>query len=235
MAFQHGKSGAVLVGAYDLTAMFNSMDVSRVKQAVQTTSYGDSAHDFIEGLREGRAELSGLFDGDSNKSDDRLHAAFTASALTVVTLAPNDTTINNKAFILQAWDTDYRITSPVEGVIATAATLLADAGGVEAGRWHANLAQKNGATNYTSVDNSASSANGGVGTLHVTQFNGTDATIKVTHSVDNVVWADLITFTQVTGLTSEYKTVTGTVNRYTRIELTGTFTTITLAAAFARR
>lgn len=235
MATQHGKSGTVLVGAYNLSSMFNDMTIGRAKQAVQTTTYGDTSHDFIEGLREGRIELTGLFDGVADKADDRLHTAFVASTLTPVTVSPSDTTAGNKAFIAQVWNTDYNVTSPVEDVVATGATMLADDRGVEVGHWHANLAQQSGALEYSSIDNGASSANGGVGTLHVTQFNGVNATVKVRDSADNVTFADKLSFATVTGLTSEYKTVTGTINRYTRIELSGTFTTITLAGAFARR
>jgi hypothetical protein len=49
------------------------------------------------------------------------------------------------------------------------------------------------------------------------------------------VWADLITFASVTGVTSQRVVVTGTVDRYLRFAITAdVFTSMTCAAAFAR-
>jgi hypothetical protein len=61
--------------------------------------------------------------------------------------------------------------------------------------------------------------------------------VKIQHSTDNVTFADLITFTQATDVTSQRISVTGTVNRYTRETRTigGSSTpTFTYAVAFAR-
>lgn len=68
------------------------------------------------------------------------------------------------------------------------------------------------------VDNGASSADGATADLHVpalTLGGYTDVTIKVRDSTDDVTYADLITFTNVSAAgTAERKTVAGTVNRY---------------------
>lgn len=90
--------------------------------------------------------------------------------------------------------------------------------------------------NYASVDESAATADGGAGHLHVIAFTGTTATIKIQHSTDNTTWADLITFTAATGVTKQRVEVTGTVNRYVRaIVSAGTYTTLTFVVAFGRR
>ncbi len=93
--------------------------------------------------------------------------------------------------------------------------------------------------NLSSVDNSASSANGGAATLHIpaNTVNG-NTTIKVQHSANNSTWADLITFTNVAAstATSEIKAVSGTVNRYLRATAStaGSSGSITFMIAFAR-
>ena len=93
--------------------------------------------------------------------------------------------------------------------------------------------------NLSSVDNSASSANGGAGTLHVptNTVNG-NTTIKIQHSANNSTWADLISFTVVgaSTKTSELKAVSGTVNRYLRATAStaGSSGSITFMVAFAR-
>ena len=91
----------------------------------------------------------------------------------------------------------------------------------------------------SSVDNTASSANGGAGTLHVptNTVNG-NTTIKIQHSANDASWADLISFTAVgsSAKTSEIKAVTGTVNRYLRASAStaGSSGSITFMIAFAR-
>jgi hypothetical protein len=87
----------------------------------------------------------------------------------------------------------------------------------------------------TSVDNTASSAFGGAAHLHVTAFTGTSGVCKVQSSTNDTDWSDLITFTTVSGVTSERTSVTGTVPRYLRFAITtDSFTSMTVACAFAR-
>ncbi|MGH3848414.1 MAG: hypothetical protein ACRDRT_01700, partial [Pseudonocardiaceae bacterium] len=91
--------------------------------------------------------------------------------------------------------------------------------------------------NGTSIDNAAASTTGGVGHLHVSAATAGPHVIKVQHSVDNSVWADLITFASVTGATQERVAIAGTVNRYTRGNHTpgGGSPSVTFATVFARR
>ena len=111
--------------------------------------------------------------------------------------------------------------------------------GVDHGRVvHAHTAET-ATGNSTSVDNGASSTNGGVASLHVTAVTGTtpSLTVKVQHSSDNSTFVDLITFTAANAAGSQRRTVSGTVNRYVREThtLSGTSPNFTYAAAFARR
>ena len=71
-----------------------------------------------------------------------------------------------------------------------------------------------------SVNNGASTTNGGAALLHViaNTVDG-DTDIKVQHSADDSVWVDLVSFTAVgaSTITSELSAVTGTVNQYLRV------------------
>jgi hypothetical protein len=91
-------------------------------------------------------------------------------------------------------------------------------------------------TDSESVDNAALSSNGGSGYLQVTAYSGfTNVVVKIRHSDDDSTYADLLTFTTVTAIGAERKTVSGTVNRH--LLVTGTKTgsgSITLMAGFAR-
>lgn len=91
-------------------------------------------------------------------------------------------------------------------------------------------------TNGTGVDRGAalaSTAFGAVAYLHVFAFTGTNVTIKIQDSADNVTFADLTggTFTLVAGAGSE-RIATGltqTVRRYLRVVTSGTFSNVQFA------
>ena len=90
-------------------------------------------------------------------------------------------------------------------------------------------------TNGTSVDNGASSANGGHANLHATVSSGGTWAFKIQHSPDNAAWADLMTFTiNGSAIASEQKVVTGTIDRYTRFVATRTSGSVTPVCTFAR-
>ena len=92
-------------------------------------------------------------------------------------------------------------------------------------------------TTSTSVDNAASSANGGEGFMQCTAASGFTAFVgKIRHSADDSTYADLIAFTDnVTDPFAERKTVSGTVNRYLAFagDVTGSGS-ITVFAGFSR-
>ena len=74
--------------------------------------------------------------------------------------------------------------------------------------------------------------------MHVTIASGTTPTadFKVQDSADNISYSDLITFTQATGVTSERKTVSGTIEQYIKVTYTigGTAPNFTAVVGFAR-
>ena len=86
----------------------------------------------------------------------------------------------------------------------------------------------------SSLDNSASSANGGRANLHVLAVSGT-WTIKVQDSPDNSAWADLVTFSSLTATTASTSEITGTVDRYLRASFTEDVAgSVTFVLGFAR-
>ena len=88
----------------------------------------------------------------------------------------------------------------------------------------------------TSVDNGGSSADGGVGFLHVVAYSGfTDVVFKIRDSSDDSTYADLITFSTVTGIGAERATVAGTVDQYLAVswDVTGSGS-VTFMVGFKR-
>lgn len=241
MAFLHGKSTSVLHGAYDLSTYLNEASVSHDIEAAETTTFqsSGSAKTYVVGLRDASVSASGLFDGAANAVDQVLAASIGSDTLAPITIAPQGVTVGNGVVIALAKTTSYEVSSPVGDVVSVSYDAQTD-GGADRGVSLAALASVSATGNGTSVDNTTSSANGGIAQLHVTVNTRSAATtIKVQHSSDNTTWADLATFTSVgsTTVTSERVSASGTVNRYLRATHTLSAGTgaLTYQASFARR
>lgn len=243
MPFIHGKSAAVLHGIYDLSAYMNNATTNSSVETGETTNFGSGgSKTYIAGLKDGTLSLAGLFDGAAGAVDVVLSGALGTNDVVTTVMPQGAGTIGNRAILAWSTETSYDVTTPVADVVSVSAEFQAD-GGIDNGVVLADLSARTASVAAgTAVDNSASSANGGVAHLHVTANtrNGS-TTVKVQHSVDNSVWVDLVTFTAVgTSTTTSERTVVAagtTVNRYLRhtMSIGGTTGSITYSVAFARR
>ena len=221
MAFIHGKSAQVLHNEFDLSSYFNDASVSRSVETAETTSFGATAKSYIVGLTDGTISLSGMFDGSANAIDQEMTDVFGVNDGSVISISPSGSTaIGTRILTATGKITSYEVSSPVGDVVAANAEFQADAGVGNAVSLAA-LATITTTTTGASVDNGASSTNGGFATLHVTANTMDNATVcKIQHSSDDSVFVDLVTFTSVatTVVTAERNTVANgtTVNRYLR-------------------
>lgn len=239
MAFVAGRRAVVLYGKVDLTSYFREYTGTSEVDIPDTTTFGETARRrSVVGLRNGSMGLSGFFDPVTDGSDEELQAALAAANPTVVTVGKDGIAVGARVDMLSARKTRYSVSAPVDGVVAVAADVVGD-GGLEYGKSHHALAAETVTGNSASVDNLASSANGGVGHVHCTAASGTAPTLAaiIQHSTDDSVFVDLINFTQLAVAGSERKAVTGTVNRYTRNRhvIAGTGPSFTFSDCFARR
>ena len=246
--FIHGKNTAVYIDEFDLTSYFTDTSIALDNDVSETTAFGDTNKSFILGTRGGTLSMSGMWAADTDGSDEELQALLGNATTPIITVREGAAAIGSRAVIAQANETSYAITNPIADVVTVSADFectpnqvsnltFALAGGVQltagASIAHGSLG------NLSSVDNGASSANGGAGTLHVptNTVNG-NTTIKIQHSANDASWADLISFTVVgsSAKTSEIKAVSGTVNRYLRASAStaGSSGSITFMVAFAR-
>lgn len=239
MAFIHGKSATVLFGAYDLSTFLNELSLSHSIETGETTTFNSDSKTYVVGLRDGTAALSGLFDGGADGVDEALRAAVDADTTDPATLSPAKEAIGAVAYLVEAHTGNYEVSSPVSDVVSVSADIQAEAG-FDRGALLTTGAAVSSTSSGASVNNGASTANGAVAHLHVTA-NTRDGviTVKVQHSADDVSWADLVTFTNVsaTSTTSQRSTVTGTVNQYVRANYTvaGSTGSATVHVAIARR
>lgn len=247
--FVHGKSTKVFLDEFDLSGYFNSVDMAQTIDTAETTTFSASSKSYITGLEDGTISFAGLYSQDADGSDEELSAVLGSATTPIITVALASGTIGNRCIVAKAHETNYAISNPVGDVSSVTADFNASTDAT------ANLTRSittgvmltAGASiafgslgNLASVDNSGSSTNGATALLHVTanSVTGGATTIKVQHSSDNNIWADLITFAAVSAstVTSEQKIVTGTINRYVRATAStaGSGGAITFNIGFAR-
>lgn len=249
--FTTGKGTKVYLDEFDMSAYLNNADVSFTNETADTTAYGQTARTFIPSQETGTLSLTGMYDAvtGAGSSDQEFDGILGAAVAPVVTVANEAGTIGNSAVLARANATTYTMATPIADINAVTVDLQcsSDVGTNITSGLAFGVQLTDGASiafgalgNLASVDNTAGTLNGGMATLHATA-NTIDAatTIKVQHSTDNAVWADLITFTDVTAstLASEVSAVTGTVNQYLRVTASAagsTTGTITFMVSFAR-
>ena len=246
--FIHGKDTAVYIDEFNLSEYFTAAETNINNSVAETTGYGATDASFINGQKSGTLSLSGMWAADTDGSDEELQALLGNATTPVIIVRQGTAAIGGRAILAQANETSYAISSPVADITTVTADFECSTNntsnltfalipGVQlttgASVAHGSLG------NLSSVDNSASSANGGAGTLHVpTNTVGGNTTIKIQHSANDSTWADLISFTVVgsSAKTSEIKAVSGTVNRYLRATAStaGSSGAITFMVAFSR-
>ena len=247
--FIHGKGTKTYIDEFDLSDYFNAADSTFSVETADITAFGASSRSFLPGLQTAPMGLTGLWSADTDGSDEELNALLANATSPLSTVAIQAGTIGNSAILMQSDELTYNISSPVADVVSVSADFQATTDGTTNLTYSGQSGKQltTGASiaygalgNLSSVDNSASSANGGFAILHVpaNTVGGGVTTIKVQHSADDATWADLITFSTVAASTktSELKAVSGTVNRYIRATAStaGSSGAITYMLSFAR-
>ena len=234
MTFQAGKGSIVAGDEIALTGYLNQYSASRSQQALSVTTFGNDDEVYIGGMLGGSLSVGGLFDSDASASDPTFASWVDDGSTHLVTVGHGGDTIGSGAYLFQGVCTQYGITGAANDAVRLNVSFQGDDAARNGVMLHPVDAET-GTGNFASVDMAASSAFGAVAQLHVVAFTGTNATIKVQDSANDSTWADLITFTSVTGVTSQRVEVAGTVDRYVRCIISaGTFSSVTFAVSFAR-
>lgn len=232
----HSKNSRVLINDSHVSGRVSGWGMSSSKALGTITSLLDDGDRFVPGLLSGSMSVNGTFDADPGTLYDKVASAAGVDNGALITVLPDGMTVGKPALFAVTDVDGFDVPASASEAVTLSVTATADET-VDIGYVLHALQAETAGGNSASVDNQAATSNGGVGMLHVTAFSGlTNITVKVQHSTDGSVWADLMTFTAATGKTSERKTVSGTVNQYVRALwiVTGTGSA-EFALAFARR
>lgn len=240
MAFRNAQQARLYVGILSAAAYARSVDVNSSTGMLDTTTLADKARAFIPEMEEsGSFSVSGPLDvdGSANGQFDAIADVKASETPTPITFLPLGT--DGHAWLIKGNETDiqlsnaigqtadYTMTAQTHGIHDMAGVVLSDA---------TVTADTDGATN----NNGAATSNGAVAHLHVTAYSGlTSDAIIIEGSATGAFAGEestIVTFTTVTGLTSQRVEVTGTVPRYLRVadDVTGTGS-ITRFVAISRR
>ena len=238
--FRHGKNVRLYVDEFDFSSYFNDASATTNIDTAETSAFGDSAKTYIVGHTDGTVSLSGMFESTaSTGTDDFFASALGSSTKQNVIVSLEGTALGSRIVAMQADSTSYEVSSPIGDVVQASVEFQANEG-VNHGVLVSNGSAVTATGSGTGVDNGAATTNGGVGYLSVpvNTRNG-NITVKIQSSADNSTFADLVTFTVVSGstVTSERIEVTGTVARYLRVNYTvaGSTGSATPVVAFTRR
>jgi len=238
MAFLHGKGTRLMVAQYDLSAYFTSADVDASTASHDVTTLSKNTVQRAAGLNDGKASLAGMFDATA----DALLASWLGSTSgEAFTVCPGGDSAGGPAQIGKVQHVSYKASQPVGGYVTASVGVECKTDWQPNGKVLHVLGAETETGAEASVDNSASSANGGLATIHVTTASASDTLdSKIQHSANDADWADLSpAFTQVAAATSEVITIAAgtTVNQYVREyhTIAGASPSFTYLVAFARR
>ena len=222
MAFVHGKDTKVIIDSTDLSAYLNSAEPSRTADVGETTTCGSSNKSYIAGEKDATVSFGGFFDSTADNIIQGLIG--TNDKVAVIGFDGIDAT--DDCMFGKGVTTNYGISSPVGDVVAV--TFDLQASGFFSGSVLEN-ATVTATGNGTARDNGSSTANGGGAFIVATTVSGStpSLTAKITHSADDVTYADLVTFTALTSAGAEVKEIASgtTINRYLKVVYTVSGTT----------
>ena len=234
MAKVNGLGVRIYANGYDLNTDVNALGgIGNTQALLETTSLSKSATERIIGLKDSTLSVNGWFDAATGFS----HDAFSSISGDSEVIMSMGTSRGDAACGMVADQATYNVDRSTGAALATTVEFsTSDGNGLNWGVLLTDGPEQtdSSATNSTSVDNGASSSNGAIGVISVESLASGTATVKIQHSSDNATFADLITFTNVTGRTSELISATGTVNRYLRLQSSGTFSNLVIVCVAAR-
>lgn len=237
MAKQSGLGDNFLVGGYNLSGDTASLDeIGGGPVLLEVTGIDKSAFERIGGLRDGRIEWTSHFNPAEGQQHEVLSTLPTADRHLMYL---RGTSLGNQAACMVGKQLNYDWTRADDGKITMKVRAESNGTGIEWGtQLTAGVRTDTAATDGTAIDTLASAAFGAQAYLQVTEFTGTDATITIEDSADNVTFAPVtgLAFTEITAGPAVERIATAntaTIRQYVRVSTATTagFTSLSFAVA----
>lgn len=239
MAKTSGLGDALYIAGFDASGDIQALgNIGGGPALLNFTAINKSAYERQGGLRSGQIEYTAFFNhvAVTGATHDKLA---TLPRTDVVLTYCRGTTLGDPAASLVGKQVNYDPTRADDGMLTFGVSTQSNAYGIEWGQQlTAGIRTDSAATNGSSIDTAASASFGGQAYLQVfAPFTGTDVTVKIQDSADNVSFADVagFSFTQITGGAPLAERIalsnTATLRRYLRATTvtTGGFSALSFA------
>jgi hypothetical protein len=230
-----------LVGGYDCLGSMTQFSDKAEAMTEDTHTLGDTWREVsYTGLRSAELTQEGFFEDGAGS----VHTMLSTGPGVARTLCYGlEGTATGARFV--GWEGAMQVNyerSFTLGTLEKAKATYKSNGPVDEGRILRTFknAAATGASTGTPVDGGASST-GGVGYLQWNAVNNQEANVRILHSSDDVTYSALFTFAKLSGsgYNAERLTTTGTIERYTAVDITtasatGNITVLNLFVGLAR-
>lgn len=237
MPKESGIGDNFYAGQYNISGDINSLGtISAPLATLDVTDITQAAPERIPGLADGNIGFTALWNSDPDRAIQVLKQINRDNIMFSYYHKP---AVGNPAASMIAKKLSFDPARGADGDLKVSVTSQANGFGLEWGRQlTAGAVTVTGTTNGTGIDTQALAAFGAQLYFHVFALTGTNASIAIQHSNDDGVgdaYADIDTNSAgvtVTGVgTSRTQTGrTANVKRWVRLRITGTFTSLTIAA-----
>lgn len=226
MAFSHGTDAKIWLDGFAAACTLNEVSEDGEVDTAETTTLCKTHKTYIPGLMDSTISMSGFYDTNTVSPTTTMEYLLTSHYRTVfpVMYAPQGAeAIGEPVYHFNGHLTSFSVGTTVDEA-ATVETEYQSSTGFERGQVAAIDAARTttGSTDAATLNNGASTANGGSAVLSVSAASGTTPTLDVLveHSADDNTWATLATFSQQTTVNAQYLEFSGTVEQYIRISWT---------------
>lgn len=235
MSKQSGLGATFLIDGYDLSGDISSLDsVTGGPAPLDVTPINALANVRIGGLRDGDLQFTSWFDVSVGQEHPVLSALPTTDAIATGYFA--SPAVGSPAFCINGKQLNYDGTRGTDGSLSFKVEVQANGYGLEWGELlTAGLRTDTTGTTGADHDDGAGSTYGAQAYLQLTAFTGTSVTVTIEHcTTSGGSYSSLMAFSAMEAIGAQRISTTGTVDEFTKVVTSGTFSSATFAVVFMR-
>lgn len=237
---KHGRRVRIFFNRFRLSLHMHTFSLSLEAAADECTVFESTHKEFALDVPGGTANCEGYYRGTADDADEYLDDALGSDTQSHLMIAPEGwAAVGKRVYMMLVDVTKKGLNGAAKTLIAISSDFLSSSGVNRGVVLHAREEEVATGSEASYHDNGAATSSGAVAQFHVeaaSEVGDETLTSVVQHSVDHVVWADLVASDPFTEPGSQRKSVAGTVNRYTREQhaVAGSAPSFTYAVGLAR-
>jgi hypothetical protein len=117
LAFVHGSKSSFNINAKDISVYVDNVDFTNTFDMAETSTFGSTAKSYIGGLTDAVFAIAGKWDPTATTGPDAVLDPLIGAAQSAFIYGPQGTTTGNVKYSGNAICTNYKVTSPIGGVV----------------------------------------------------------------------------------------------------------------------